>query len=76
MRFTTGALIGLAVGYYFGTKAGRERYEQIEEWLAKVRGTDAYRDVAGRIEQLYAEGRLGGAEPILDLSDFEDEPTA
>jgi hypothetical protein len=76
MRFTTGALIGLAVGYYFGTKAGRERYEQIEEWLAKVRGTDAYRDVAGRIEQLYAEGRLGGTEPILDLSDFEDEPTA
>ena len=36
MRFRTGLLIGLAVGYYFGTKAGRERYEQIQEGLANL----------------------------------------
>ncbi len=76
MRFTTGLVVGLAVGYYLGTKAGRERYEQIEEWLDKVRGTDAYRDVTDRVGQLYADGRMG-AEPLLDLRTVEyDEPTA
>lgn len=29
MRFRTGLLVGLAAGYYFGSRAGRERYEQI-----------------------------------------------
>ncbi len=76
MRFTAGLVVGLAVGYYFGSKAGRERYEQIEEWLDRVRGTDTYRDVISRLEQLYEQGRLG-SEPLLDLRAMEfDEPTA
>ena len=76
MRFTAGLVVGLAVGYYLGTKAGRERYEQIEEWLDKVRGTDTYRDVTTRLEQLYEPGRMG-EEPLLDLRAMEfDEPTA
>ncbi len=76
MRFTTGVVVGLAVGYYLGSKAGRERYEQIEEWLDKVRGTDTYRDITDRIEQLYEQGRLG-TDPVLDLRAAEfDEPTA
>ncbi|MGH2740049.1 MAG: YtxH domain-containing protein [Actinomycetota bacterium] len=29
MRFRSGLLIGLGVGYVLGTKAGRERYEQL-----------------------------------------------
>ena len=76
MRFTAGLVVGLAVGYYLGSKAGRERYEQIEEWLDRVRGTDTYRDVISRLEQLYEQGRLG-SEPMLDLRTMEfDEPTA
>ena len=76
MRFTAGLVVGLAAGYYFGSKAGRERYEQIEEWLDRVRGTDTYRDVMSRLEQLYEQGRLG-SEPLLDLRTMEfDEPTA
>jgi hypothetical protein len=75
VRFSTGLLIGLGVGYYFGAKAGRERYEQIEEWLDKIRGTDAYREITNRLEQLYDEGRL--QSELLDLRDVEfDEPTA
>ncbi len=76
MRFRAGLLVGFAVGYYFGAKAGRERYEQIEEWLDKVRGTDTYRDISKRIEQLYEEGRLNG-DAVLDLRPADlDEPTA
>lgn len=37
MRFKVGLGLGLAVGYYFGAKAGRTRYEQMERWVQKVR---------------------------------------
>jgi hypothetical protein len=28
---------GFGLGYYFGSKAGRERYEQIQRWLRNAR---------------------------------------
>ena len=31
MRGKTGLALGLAIGYVFGTKAGRERYEQLSQ---------------------------------------------
>jgi hypothetical protein len=37
MRFRMGLVVGLGVGYYFGAKAGRERYLQIEQWLRRAR---------------------------------------
>ena len=37
MRFRLGLAIGFAIGYYFGAKAGRERYEQIRRWLDDAR---------------------------------------
>ena len=33
MRFRTGAVVGFAVGYYLGARAGRERYEQLRRVL-------------------------------------------
>jgi hypothetical protein len=36
MGFKTGLLIGAAVGYVLGAKAGRERYEQIKNWLGSL----------------------------------------
>lgn len=41
MGFKMGALAGFAAGYYLGAKAGRERYEQINEWIDQVRSSDA-----------------------------------
>ena len=40
MGFKTGLLVGAAVGYYLGAKAGRERYEQINRWIEQARGGD------------------------------------
>jgi hypothetical protein len=37
MRFRGGLIIGFAIGYYLGSKAGRERYEQIRRWLEDAR---------------------------------------
>ncbi|MBN9154566.1 MAG: hypothetical protein J0I44_03635 [Microbacterium sp.] len=36
MRGKVGLVIGLAAGYVLGTRAGRERYEQIKEQAVKV----------------------------------------
>ena len=36
MGFKTGLLIGAAAGYVLGAKAGRERYEQIKQWLGSM----------------------------------------
>jgi hypothetical protein len=41
MGFKTGAIVGLAAGYYLGAKAGRERYEQINTWIDQARNSDA-----------------------------------
>jgi hypothetical protein len=37
MRFRVGLLAGFTVGYYLGSKAGRERYEQIRRWIEDAR---------------------------------------
>jgi hypothetical protein len=48
MRFRSGVLVGLAVGYYLGARAGRERYVQIERALTRVRSSNSYQQlVAG-----------------------------
>jgi hypothetical protein len=36
MRFRLGLVVGFAAGYYFGTRAGHERYEQIRHALSRT----------------------------------------
>ena len=45
MRFRAGLVIGFGAGYYLGSMAGRERYEQINQMFNKVKRSEAY-DVA------------------------------
>jgi hypothetical protein len=42
MKFRTGLLIGGALGYYYGAKAGRGRFERIDAVLEKVRRQPTY----------------------------------
>ena len=53
MRFRFGVVIGFAVGYYLGAKAGRTRYLQLREWLDKAKpvvdlGMERARDLVDR----------------------------
>ena len=83
MRFRTGLLVGLAVGYYYGSKAGRERFEQIDEWLERVRATTTYRDVAIKVNDGLREGTTAARRLLQDTSFggghdqpiFDDDPT-
>lgn len=45
-------VVGLGIGYLLGTRAGRERYEQIRDAARSVRGSRA-------IEKARAAGALG-----------------
>ena len=42
MRFRLGLVIGFGAGYYLGTMAGRERYEDINRVVRKVKRSDAF----------------------------------
>ena len=42
MRFRLGIIVGFAAGYYFGARAGRERYEDINRMIRKVKRSDAF----------------------------------
>lgn len=37
MKFRLGVILGAGVGYYFGAKAGRERYEQMRRVTGALR---------------------------------------
>jgi hypothetical protein len=37
MKLKLGFFVGIALGYYFGSMAGRERYEQLNRVLRKAR---------------------------------------
>jgi hypothetical protein len=45
MRFRAGLIVGFGAGYYLGTMAGRERYEQINKLVRKAKRSEVY-DVA------------------------------
>ncbi len=52
MRFRLGLVVGFASGYYLGARAGRERYDQINDFARRMRrsetfeaATDAAKDV-------------------------------
>ena len=49
MKFRTGLLVGGALGYYYGAKAGRERFEQIDAVLTRIRARPAYQDARARV---------------------------
>jgi hypothetical protein len=49
MKLRTGLVLGFAVGYYLGAKAGRERYEQLRKLL----------DRAGPVSKVRAAVELG-----------------
>ncbi len=42
MRFRMGFLVGMGTGYYLGAMAGRERYEQINQWVDKLKRSDTF----------------------------------
>ena len=47
-RFRIGLGVGMALGYYLGARAGRQRYDQINRWANRLRRSDAFEVAADK----------------------------
>jgi len=56
MRFRLGLLTGFASGYYLGTRAGRQRYDQINRSLGRLRRSEAFEQATDRAKTVVEEG--------------------
>lgn len=50
-------VLGAAVGYVLGSRAGRDRYEQIKRWAMRVADHPAVQGAAGLIRAKLPSGR-------------------
>ena len=90
MRFRLGMAIGFTSGYYLGSMAGRERYEQINSAIRKLKRSEAYEVATERAREVVDAGvekatdlvdsaRSNGAEPPAPTATdpyFRTEPPA
>lgn len=90
MRFRLGLAIGFTSGYYLGSMAGRERYEQINSAIRKLKRSEAYEVATERAREVVDAGvdkatdlidsaRTNGAEPSAPTTAdpyFRTEPPA
>jgi hypothetical protein len=68
MGFRTGLIAGLAVGYYYGTRAGRERHEQIQAWFERIRSTTTVQEARTKASDLVREGSVVAWRLIEDAT--------
>ena len=66
MGFRTGVVIGLAAGYYLGTRAGHERHEQINQALRRMQQSSAFGAAADKARAAVDLGVVR-AKDIIDL---------
>ncbi|MFN8037271.1 MAG: YtxH domain-containing protein [Acidimicrobiia bacterium] len=68
MRFRIGLVLGFAAGYYLGSKAGRERYEEIQRRLEALRDTRLFEKLQAAVELAVERLRAETEQPDLDLT--------
>jgi hypothetical protein len=78
MRFRAGIVIGFGAGYYLGAQAGRERYEQLNRLVKKVKRSEAF-DVATDKAKAVVDLGVERAKDVVDHtighgSNGSDEP--
>ncbi|MEO3751089.1 YtxH domain-containing protein [Streptomyces sp. B6B3] len=59
-------IAGLAVGYVLGTRAGRERYEQMREATQRLRANPALRNTVDTATQTGREAASRAAGVVVD----------
>ena len=66
MKRRTWLLIGFAVGYVLGSKAGRERYEQIRKFARRISENPPIRQVIDEAKDLADSGTARARELVGD----------
>jgi hypothetical protein len=80
MRFRLGLMIGFGAGYVLGSKAGRQRYEQIRGLWGSVSGSEPaqqlgaeVRDAAHRASERIEHKAAEGVSRVTELVRGGDE---
>ncbi|HEX2089141.1 MAG TPA: YtxH domain-containing protein [Actinomycetota bacterium] len=64
MAFKSGLIVGFGTGYVLGTKAGRERYDQIRAMWHTVTGSPAVQRATEKAKEAAATGTQRGLSLI------------
>ncbi|MDP9071664.1 MAG: hypothetical protein M3N68_10400 [Actinomycetota bacterium] len=65
MRLRLGFLVGFGSGYYLGAKAGRERYEEINRTIRKIKRSERFEVATEKAKEMVDLG----VEQAKDLAD-------
>jgi hypothetical protein len=76
MRFRVGLVTGLATGYYLGARAGRQRYDQINRAVSRLKRSDAFEAAAERAKSAVEEGVEKAIAAIPHKDDTDDRDHA
>jgi hypothetical protein len=66
MRGKAGLVVGIAIGYVLGTRAGRERYEQIKEQWLKVWHLEPVQEQVGKVKDFAKSQTMALPSTIWD----------
>ena len=69
MKFRLGLIIGFAIGYVLGAKAGKERYQQIVSAYRSVAQTDTVRTISDQVRSSVADGMHATSRTLRDHLD-------
>jgi hypothetical protein len=69
MGFKTGLLVGFGVGYVLGTKAGRERYEELKASWDSFTGNPSVQTVVNKSKEVVETGKQRGLKAVEKASD-------
>jgi hypothetical protein len=76
MRFRLGVITGFAAGYYLGAKAGRQRYEEINRAIDRLRGSDTFEAASDRARAVIDLGVERAKEAVEERLGGDDEQDA
>ncbi|MDT0181662.1 hypothetical protein Q9S36_15910 [Microbacterium sp. ARD31] len=66
MRGKAGLVIGIAVGYVLGSRAGKERYEQIKTQWMKVWNTEPVQDQVAKVSEFAKSSAMALPSTLWD----------